>query len=96
MVAVMTAGAYALKAVGVTVLGGFVERRLQALVSLLPAALFTAMVVLMTFGRDSGLAVDARLAGVAAGAVAVWRRASLIVVVVVAMAATAGLRLLVR
>ena len=88
----LAAGAYGLKALGVTLLGGVVERRLQPLVSLLPPALFAALVVVMTFGDGGGLTVDARLAGAAVASVAVWRRRSFIVVVAAAMAVTAGLR----
>ena len=36
--------------------------------------------------------LDARVAGVVAGALAAWRKAPLIVVVLAAMAVTAGLR----
>ncbi|MEO2155122.1 MAG: AzlD domain-containing protein, partial [Acidimicrobiales bacterium] len=42
----------------------------------------------------TSLVLDARLAGVGLAAVAVWRRAPFVVVVLVAMAATALIRLL--
>ncbi len=89
---VFVAGSYGLKVLGVTTLGGAVERRLGAAVSLLPAALFSALIVVMTFEDAGALVLDARAAGVSAGAVAAWRRAPLIVVVLAAMAVTAGLR----
>ena len=89
---VLVAGSYGLKALGVTTLGGVVERRLGTVVSLLPAALFSALIVVMTFGEANELVLDARVAGVAVGAVAAWRKAPLIVVVLAAMAVTAGLR----
>ena len=91
----MAAGSYGLKAVGVTAMGGIFERRLRPLVALLPAALFPALIAVMTFEDAGELAIDARAAGVAVGAVAAWRRAPLLVVVLAAMAATAGLRLVV-
>ena len=91
----LAAGSYGLKALGVTALGSVVERRLGPVVSLLPAALFSALIVVMTFEAAGELVLDSRVAGVAVGAVAAWRKAPLLVVVAVAMAVTAGLRLLV-
>ena len=88
----LVAGSYSFKALGVTTLGGRVERRLGPAVALLPAALFAALIVVLTFEEAGELVLDARAAGVAAGALAVWRKAPLLVVVAVAMAVTAGLR----
>jgi branched-subunit amino acid transport protein len=94
-IAVLALGAYAFKAVGLLVLGGrSVATRVQPLVSLLPAALFTALVVQQTVVSDGDLVIDARIAGVAAGAIAVWRRAPFVVVVLVAMSVTALVRAL--
>ena len=90
----LVAGAYGFKALGVSSLGGRIEHRLGPAVTLLPAALFAALVVIMTFEDAGTLALDARAAGVAAGALAVWRRAPLILVVAVAMAVTAAVRAL--
>jgi hypothetical protein len=67
---------------------------LAPVTTLLPAALFSAIVVLMTVADDSTLVIDARLAGVAVAIVAVIRRAPFAVVVALAMLATAGIRLL--
>ena len=91
---VLVVGSYALKALGVTTLGSIIERRLGPVVALVPASLFTALILVMTVEEAGGLVIDARLSGVAAGAVAVWRKAPLIVVVLTAMAVTAGLRAL--
>ena len=90
----LAAGSYGLKALGVTALGSVVERKLGPVVALLPAALFSALVVVMTFEEAGELVLDSRVAGVAVGAVATWRRAPLLVVVGAAMAVTAGLRAL--
>lgn len=93
MIAVLAVGAYAWKALGLVVLGGReLGPRAAALTSLLPAALFSALIVVMTVAVDDGLVLDARVVGAAAGAVAAWRRAPFVVVVVVAMAATALVR----
>ena len=94
LVIILVAGSYGLKALGVTALGSIIERKLGPVVTLLPAALFTALIVVMTFEAAGNLVVDARFAGVAAGALATWRKAPLIVVVLAAMAVTAGLRAL--
>ena len=79
--------------IGLIVLGGrTVTQRMQPLVGLLPAALFSALIVQQTVVSDGELVLDARLAGVAAGAIAVWRRAPFVMVVLVAMAVTALVR----
>ncbi len=88
-------GTYALKAAGPLLLGG---RRLPAAVEriaqLLPAALLASLVVVSTVAGDRALVVDARLAGVVAGGVALRLRAPFIVVVAVAVAVTGVVRAL--
>jgi len=90
----LAAGSYGLKVLGVTALGAVVERRLGPLVSLLPAVLFSALIVVMTFETAGELVLDARVVGVGVGALAVWRKAPLLVVIVAAMSVTAALRLI--
>ena len=90
----LAAGSYGLKVLGVTALGSVIERRLGSIVALLPASLLAALIVVMTFEEAGRLVLDARFAGVAAGALAAWRKAPLIVVVLTAMAVAAGLRAL--
>lgn len=89
----LTLGSYALKAVGLVALRG---RRLPPFLDevlvLLPAALFGALIVVSTIGGDRALVLDARVAGVAAAAFALWRRSGFIVVVLVAAATTAIVR----
>jgi branched-subunit amino acid transport protein len=89
---VLSAGAYLFKVVGL-VAGDRLAVRLAPVASLLPAALFAAIIAVMSVVQGESLVVDGRLVGVAVGAVAVWRRAPFVVVVVAAMAATALLRL---
>ena len=67
---------------------------IDRLAALLPAALLAALVVVSTFDGGRRLVLDARLIGVLAAAIALWRRATFIVVVLVAAAATALVRLL--
>lgn len=94
LIAVLAFGAYGLKAFGVFVLGGRrFDERLRPLSSLLPAAIFAALIVVQTVGKGGDVQIDARFVGVAAAVVAVWRRAPFIAVILIAMAATAALRL---
>lgn len=93
-VLVISGGAYLLKLVGVMA-GNRFAVALEPVAALVPPALFSAIIVIMTVADGPSIVVDARLVGVGLAAVAVWRRAPFIVVVVVAMAATALVRLLV-
>lgn len=90
---VLVAGSLGLKVLGVTALGSAVARKLSGLVSLLPAVLFAALIAVMTFETAGELTLDARVVGVGVGALAVWRKAPLLVVVLAAMAVTSVLRL---
>lgn len=94
MLVALAAGVYGIRVLGVTTLGRLVEQRLGPLVSLLPVTLFSALVALMTWEKAGELVLDARVVGVVAAAVAAWRKASMVVVILVAMAVTAGLRAL--
>jgi branched-subunit amino acid transport protein len=84
----------AIKAAGPLIFGGRALPPLLArVIPLLPAALLSALVVTDTLGGPGRtLQLDARSAGVAAAGVALWRRAPLVVVVIVAAAVTAGVR----
>ncbi|MFM8001185.1 MAG: AzlD domain-containing protein, partial [Actinomycetota bacterium] len=62
------------------------------LLALIPAALLSALVIKDSFSVGQSLVLDARVAGFAVAVVATWRRAPLIVVVVLAAGATAILR----
>jgi branched-subunit amino acid transport protein len=93
LVLLLAAGAYACKAVGLVVIGSrplppVVERCL----ALVPAALICALIVKDTFSTGNDLVLDARVLGVGAAAVAAWRRAPLIVVIVLGAAVTALVR----
>ncbi len=86
----LAAGTYALKASGPFLLG---ERRLPSVVNrlaeLLPAALLAALIAVNVAAGDRRVVVDARLAGFVAAVVAVWCKASFLLVVVIGCAATA-------
>jgi branched-subunit amino acid transport protein len=84
-----------LKGAGPVVHGGRpLPRRLLGPLSLLAPALLAALVATQVVGGDRRLVVDARAVGLAVAAVAIWRRAPLLLVVVLAAAATALTRAL--
>jgi branched-subunit amino acid transport protein len=69
-------------------------RAQNALEHLAPALLAALVVTQAVGGSDGGFAVDARLAGLAAGAVALLLRAPLLVVIIAAAVTAALARLL--
>lgn len=93
---VLASGVYAFKAAGPLALG---NRQLPSaigrLANLLPAALLSALVIVATIGGPKQYHFDARIVGVLAAALALSRRASFVVAVLVAAAATAATRALV-
>ncbi|MCC6226651.1 MAG: AzlD domain-containing protein [Microthrixaceae bacterium] len=89
----LAAGAFAFKYFGLFILARLgLDGAMLHLVQLLPAALLGALVALGVFDNGDTHTVLTRLAGVAVGAVAAWRRAPLVVVLVAAAAVTAALR----
>jgi branched-subunit amino acid transport protein len=89
------AGTVLLKAVGpVGVAGRRLPARVDGLLAMVAPAILAALVVSETFASGRSLVLDARVAGVAAGAVAVALRAPHWLVVVAGAAATALVRLL--
>ena len=94
-IAAMTVISFAIKAVGPVALGG---RDLPAwadrLISLLPAALLSALVVVQTFAHGQALELDARAPGLAPPAVELVLRANVLEVLLVASLTAAGLRAL--
>lgn len=95
VIAVLALATAALKLAGPLALGGRpLPARALNIVELLAAALLAALVVVETFGKGRSLVLDARVLGAAFAAVAVWRRAPMIVVVLGAAAVTALARLL--
>ena len=94
VIAVVGAVTIVFKASGPVLLGRRrLPPRVASVVEVLAPAMLAALVVTQTVGGDRELVFDERLAGVAAGAVAVWLRAPLIVVMVVAAATAALIRL---
>jgi branched-subunit amino acid transport protein len=92
---VMTVGTFALKSAGPLVLGDrALPLRVQQLVDLLPAALLAALTLVSTVGDGRAIAIDARLVGLVVAGVALWRKLPFVVVVVLASASTALIRII--
>jgi branched-subunit amino acid transport protein len=94
VIACCAVGTIALKAAGPVLLGGrTLPARVDAVVRLAGPALLAALVATSTLTSDGSLTVDARVIGLGVAAVAVWFRAPALLVVVLAAAATALLRI---
>jgi branched-subunit amino acid transport protein len=94
-VLILGAGTYLLRLAGIVLRDRLsVPERVERYLDLAATALLVALVATWTFTADGGFAGWARPAGVLVGAVAAWRRVPFVLVVVLAAATTAGLRLL--
>jgi branched-subunit amino acid transport protein len=80
---------WVIRAAGPLALGGREMERALARLERLPPALLAALAATQTFAHAGSLAVDARLAGLLAASVAAALRAPPIVILGVAVAATA-------
>jgi uncharacterized membrane protein len=94
-IALLAAATIAIKAAGPVVLGGReLPSRATNVIALLAPALLAALVVTETFTTsERELGVDARAAGMAAAALALALRASMLVTLFVAAGAAAAVRL---
>jgi branched-subunit amino acid transport protein len=93
-VIVSALGCYLLKLAGLSVPSTVLDRPVvRRIADLIPVALLGALVAVQTLSTVQDLTVDARLAGVGAGFVALLLKAPFLVVVAVAAVATALLRL---
>jgi branched-subunit amino acid transport protein len=93
-VLVSSALVYSWKLIGYLVPERFVSNpKVRDLASLLTVSLLAALVGIQTFGTNQGVALDARLPAVVLAGVLFWLRVPFIVVVVIAAASAALLRL---
>ncbi len=93
LVLVLAAGAFAFKALGLVVIGDrALPPVLDRCLALIPAALIAALVVKDTFSVGQHLQIDARAAGVGAALLTTWRKAPLILVIVIGAGVTAAVR----
>lgn len=89
----LAAGAYVFKAAGLVLGRGWRPPTLvQGCLDLLPAALIAALIVVNTVVSDRRIVLDARLVGVLVAAVAAWRKAPFVVVVLLGAGVTALVR----
>lgn len=95
VIGMVGAATMAFKASGPVLLGRrSLPPRVASVVEVLAPAMLAALVVTQAVGGDRAIVLDERLAGALTGAVAVWLRAPLIIVMVVAGATAALIRLL--
>jgi branched-subunit amino acid transport protein len=93
-VIVVGAATMLFKAAGPVFLGRHpLPPRVRGVVDLLAPVMLTALVVTQTVGGDETVTIDARVPGVLAGALAVWRGVPLVPAMVIAATVTALVRL---
>ena len=93
LIFLLTLGAYAFKVTGLVFLGGrSLPPIFERCLALIPAAVVTALVMKDTFTQGQELVLDARALGIAVAVIAAWRKAPLIVVIVLGAAVTALVR----
>lgn len=93
LIILLAVGAYAFKVTGLIILGGrSLPPTFERCLGLIPAAIITALVMKDTFTVGQDLTLDARALGIAVAVIAAWRRAPLIVVIVLGAAVTALVR----
>jgi branched-subunit amino acid transport protein len=95
-IVVTALGCYGVKVLGLSVPAGVLDRPVvRRLAALVPIALLAALIAIQTFGtKHLTVVLDARAAGLAAAALAVLLRAPFLVVVAVAVAVTAAVRMI--
>ena len=93
LIILLTIGAYAFKVTGLVILGGrTLPPIFERCLALIPAAVVTALVMKDTFTQGQELVLDARALGLGVAVIAAWRKAPLIVVIVLGAAVTALVR----
>lgn len=91
----LSVGAYIYKVTGLVIIGARkLPAPLERCLILIPAALLAALITKDTFSTAHQLAIDERTAGFIVAVIAAWRKAPLIVVVILAAGTTALIRAL--
>ena len=91
LILLLAAGAYAFKFTGLVIIGArTLPPIFERCLALIPAAVISALIVKDTLTSGQEIVLDARAAGIAVAMIAAWRRAPLIVVIVVGAVVTAA------
>jgi branched-subunit amino acid transport protein len=94
LILVLAAGTVLMKTIGPVLAGGRQPPApLTRVIALVAPALISALIVAGTFTQGQQLVIDARAAGLAVGAVALWFRAPAVVALLLAAIVCAVLRL---
>jgi branched-subunit amino acid transport protein len=94
LIAVLALGTVLMKTLGPVLAGGRQPpARLTRVIALIAPALISALIVAGTFTQGQRLIIDARAAGLAVGAIALWFRAPATVAMLLALVVCALLRL---
>ena len=91
-VLLLCVAAYAIKAAGLLAAGRAGGVALTGRLELLVVPVIAGLIAVQTIGGDRAIVLDARLPAVAVGALLVWRRAPILVVVIAAAGTAALLR----
>lgn len=92
---ILAAGVYGQRLLGMTAANASgIVTRWRPVLDAIPLAIIVAVIALQAASSAGSLGLDARLVGVAAAGLCIWRRLPLAVVVVVAAAVTALVRLI--
>ena len=95
VVVVLALGVYGQRALGMALINpNRISDRSRQVLALVPLSILCAVTALQTFSTQGALVVDARVAGLAAAAALSWKQAPMFVVVMVAAAVTAAVRLI--
>jgi branched-subunit amino acid transport protein len=94
LIAVLAIGTVLMKTIGPVLAGGRQPPApLTRIIALVAPAVISALIVAGTFTHGQELVIDARAAGLAAGAIALWFRAPPVVAMLIAVIVCALLRL---
>jgi hypothetical protein len=93
LIAVLAVGSLLMKTLGPVLAGGRQPpARLTRVIALIAPALISALIVVSTFTQGQRLIIDARAAGLAVGAIALWFRVPAVLAMLLAVIACALLR----
>ena len=94
VVVLLGTGTYVLKALGPMYFGNRRElpSKFKTMALLLPTPLIAALVMTSTFSSDNAITFDARIIGVIAAGLALWKKLPFVFVVILAAFATAMFR----